>query len=148
MNALRSTLVVVAMVGLAAGLTGCAVSLPSSAPTGVAGGDTPLASEPVSGWDGSQITTFGSTVSHAVAEKCPSPWDLASGQQILDLQDALSGAEFHVCVFTATPDSLDPNVVDEIAYRVDEGGFELAMAYANHPFGSQEPQCRDGVRAV
>lgn len=53
-----------------------------------------------------------------------------------------------MCVFTATPDSVDPNVVDEIAYRVDEGGFELAMAYANYPFGATDAPCGDGVSAV
>lgn len=148
MSARRFAIVSVVAGGLAAFLAGCAVPAPSSDSTNGGGGDTPLASEQVRGWDGTEFTTFGGTMSAAVAEKCPPPWELVSGQDIVDLQEALSTAEFHVCVFTATPDSVDPNVVDEIAYRVDAGGFELAMAYANYPFGSEDAQCVDGALAV
>lgn len=91
---------------------------------------------------------FGKMDSSAVAAMCPAPWDLVSGQEILDLQDDLITAEFPVCVFTETPNSTDPNLVDEIAYRVDDGGFALAMAYANYPFGTDQPECVDGVWTV
>lgn len=148
----RGSFATIATMGLLASLAGCAALLPSATPLdpnpGADSDDTPLTADPIVGWDRDEYTTFGKMDSSAVAAKCPAPWDLVSGQEIFGLQDALSTAEFHVCVFTETPNSTDPNLVDEIAYRVDEGGLALAMAYANYPFGTDEPQCVDGVRAV
>jgi hypothetical protein len=136
-------------VGVTVALSGCSLLLPPAPSVEEPrSADTPLTEGTIVGWDGSEYTTFGSTVSRAVAEKCPSPWDLVSGDEILALEEALSTAEFHVCVFTFTPDSVDPDVVDEIAYRVDAGGFELAMAYAKYPFGVDGPQCGEETGGV
>ncbi|MFM2352675.1 MAG: hypothetical protein RLZZ608_81 [Actinomycetota bacterium] len=111
-------------------------------------GDTPLTTTPITGWDREEVTTFGSMVSPAVAAMCPPPWDMVSGQEIVELLNQPEEMEFHICVFTRTPDSLDPNVVDEIAYRVDSGGAELAMAYAQYPFGAEQALCVDEMVAL
>ena len=134
-------------VGVTLALSGCSLLVPSAS-TEPRSEDTPITEGTITGWDGSEYTTFGSTVSQAVAATCPSPWDLVSGDEILALEEALSTAEFHICVFTFTPDSVDPDLVDEIAYRVDEGGFELAMAYATYPFGVDGPQCGEETGGV